>query len=180
MLLQTPPSLKWFDGLHVRNHSVSVLSIHCQWSRFLRGSCVSMGSNKSLWWLCPSLGILCSYWGSVWPGAGSEMWHMLLGIRVWFQIVSFWPEQGCGVLSFSNPFPAVTQGEDEPKHELSPQNSSHMFMVRTCACMKEWTEGISTSASQHKISVLYTCAVIWVWLIWRPHVSLACRCNALW
>lgn len=94
----------------------------------------AVGSNKSPWWLCPSLKILCNSWesGSAWPGSGSEMWDMLPGSGLDFK--SWLSDQSKAAVFLASPIPS------QPSHDENM--SQNMNWVHRIPATRLWWEHV--------------------------------------
>lgn len=137
----------------------------------------AVGSNKSPWWLCPSLGILCSDWESgvsvarswgrdAWPAARGQGSQGLISKHGFLTRARLQCSQLVQSLSSSH-----TRRRRAKTWTEYTEFQSHTYGENMCMHMKKWTEG---SASQHKIWVLHTCPIIWVWLSDLENTYITC------
>lgn len=152
----------------------------CLWSRFLRAVVWAVGSNKSPWWLCPSLGILCSYWESgtsvarSWVRCGTCSKGSGFYFKLWLSDLS------SAMVFSSSPIPSQQSHKEKTSQNV---NWVHRTPV-TCLWWEHvhaWRNKLKALAPNTR-SECFTLVPLsgYDWVVQRTLRSLACRCNALW
>lgn len=121
----------------------------------------AVGSNKSPWWLCPSLGILCSDWESgvsvarswgrdAWPAARGQGSQGLISKHGFLTRARLQCSQLVQSLSSSH-----TRRRRAKTWTEYTEFQSHTYGENMCMHMKKWTEGSSAIFPTQDLSASY-------------------------
>lgn len=146
----------------------------------------AVGSNKSPWWLCPSLGILCSDWESgvsvarswgrdAWPAARGQGSQGLISKHGFLTRARLQCSRLVQSLSSSH-----TRRRRAKTWTEYTEFQSHTYGENMCMHMKKWTEGSSAVLPNTRSECFILVPLSgYDWVIWRTPISLACRYSAL-